>query len=119
MAPYVPPQENRLGKLRLDFNENTIGCSPAVTRALRGLSPQQVAMYPEYIRATAKLARAIGVRAEELVLTNGGDDALRPLFDVFGGVGETVVFPAPTFPMYPFYPQMYRPQIPAPRFQRE
>src|SRR3989442_16020760 len=98
MAPYVPPQENRLGKLRLDFNENTIGCSPVVTRALRGLSPQQVAMYPEYIRATARLARAIGVRAEELVLTNGGDDAPRLLFDVFLGWGGNLVFPGATFP---------------------
>src|SRR5437899_11209475 len=98
MAPYVPPQENRLGKLRLDFNENTIGCSPAVTRALRGLSPQQVAMYPESIRATSRLARAIGVRAEELVLKNGGDDALRLLFHVFVDVGGTVVFLEQTLP---------------------
>ena len=119
MGPYVPPQENRLGNLRLDFNENTIGCSPAVTRALRGLSPQQVAMYPEYIRATSRLARAIGVRAEELVLTNGGDDALRLLFDVFVDEGETVVFPEPTFPMYRFYAEMYGAQIAAPRFDAE
>src|SRR2546422_9254190 len=99
MAPYVPPQENRLGKLRLDFNENTVGCSPAVTRALRGLSPQQVAMYPEYIRATAKLARAIGVRAEELVLTNGGGAALPRLFDRFVGGGGNVVFPERAVPV--------------------
>src|SRR2546428_11865840 len=100
MAPYVPPQENRLGKLRLDFNENTIGCSLAVTRALRGLSPQQVAMYPEYIRATAKLARAIGVRAEELVLTNCGGDAPPLLFSGFVGERENLVFPGATVSMY-------------------
>src|SRR2546428_14164906 len=106
MAPYVPPQENRLGKLRLDFNENTVGCSPAVTRALRGLSPQQVAMYPEYIRATARLGRAIGARAEEIVLTNGGGDALRLPFDVFVGEGENVVFPVPTFPRFTLSSEM-------------
>src|SRR2546425_5433597 len=95
MAPYVPPQENRLGKLRLDFNENTIGCSPAVTRALRGLSPQQVAMYPEYIRATARLARALGARAGEIVLTKGGGGALRLLFRGFVGGRGKVVFSGP------------------------
>src|SRR3989442_10117839 len=108
MAPYVPPQENRLGKLRLDFNENTIGCSPAVTRALRGLSPQQVAMYPEYIRATAKLARAIGVRAEELVLTNCGGGALPLVFHLFVGDWEKVGFSGPARSYYTFFCLKYR-----------
>ena len=35
LAPYDAPEEGRAGKLRLDFNENTVGCSPAVLRALR------------------------------------------------------------------------------------
>jgi len=34
-------------------------------------------MYPEYQAPTARLARYFGVRPEELLLTNGGDDALR------------------------------------------
>ena len=119
MRPYVPPQEDRAGKLRLDFNENTVGCSRAVTRALGKLSPQQIAMYPEYVRVTARLARAIGVRSEELVLTNGGDDALRILFDVFVDPGDTVVSPEPTFPMYRFYSELYGARVVAPRFDAE
>ena len=35
MAPYSPPSAGREGKLRLDFNENTVGCSPAVIEFLR------------------------------------------------------------------------------------
>ena len=35
MAPYSPPSGGREGKLRLDFNENTIGCSPKVIKQLR------------------------------------------------------------------------------------
>ncbi len=45
---YEAPAEGRSDKLRLDFNENTEGCSPAVRRALAALSPIQLAMYPEY-----------------------------------------------------------------------
>ena len=30
MAPYSPPTGGRADKLRLDFNENTVGCSPRV-----------------------------------------------------------------------------------------
>jgi histidinol-phosphate aminotransferase len=35
MAPYSPPTAGRTGKLRLDFNENTVGCSPRVIAAIR------------------------------------------------------------------------------------
>lgn len=35
MAPYSPPTAGREGKLRLDFNENTVGCSPAVIEFLK------------------------------------------------------------------------------------
>src|SRR4029077_14059253 len=73
---YEAPAEGRAKKLRLDFNENTAGCTPAVVRALAKLSPKQLAMYPEYQRPTRRLAQYFGVRAEELLLTNGGDDAL-------------------------------------------
>ncbi len=37
MRAYNPPLEGRTTKLRLDFNENPIGCSPAVRRALAKL----------------------------------------------------------------------------------
>ena len=42
LAPYAAPEEGRAGKLRLDFNENTVGCSPAVLRALRGITREQL-----------------------------------------------------------------------------
>ena len=54
MAPYRPPSGGRAGKMRLDFNENTAGCSPAVLRALAKLSAKQLAMYPEYEAPTRR-----------------------------------------------------------------
>ena len=53
---YEAPEEGREGKLRLDFNENTVGCSPAVLRALRKVTPEQLAMYPEYEKSVRRLA---------------------------------------------------------------
>ena len=35
MAPYHPPTAGRGDKLRLDFNENTLGCSPRIIERLR------------------------------------------------------------------------------------
>jgi histidinol-phosphate aminotransferase len=46
LAPYRAPEEGRAGKLRLDFNENTVGCSPAVLRALARMTGEQMAIYP-------------------------------------------------------------------------
>jgi histidinol-phosphate aminotransferase len=100
---YEPPGEGRADKLRLDFNENTAGCSPAVKRAMAKLSPKQLAMYPEYERGSARLARHFGVKADELLLTNGGDDALRLFFDAFVDSGSNVLICEPTFPMYRYW----------------
>ena len=46
LPSYHPPLAGRDG-LRLDFNENTVGCSPRVLARLRELGPDQLAKYPE------------------------------------------------------------------------
>ena len=108
---YEPPSEGREGKIRLDFNENTAGCSPAVLRALSKLTAKQIAMYPEVLKGTAKLARYFGVAPEELLLTNGGDDALRVFFDAFVDAASHILICEPTFPMYRYYAEIYDARI--------
>jgi histidinol-phosphate aminotransferase len=103
---YEAPAEGRAGKVRLDFNENTSGCSPAARRALGRLTAKQIATYPEYEVPTRKLARYFRVRADELLLTNGGDDALRVFFDTFVEPGTHVLICEPTFPMYRYYAEI-------------
>ncbi len=113
---YEAPAEGREGKVRLDFNENTSGCSPAVIRALGRMSPKQIAMYPEYQGSTAHLARYFGVRPSELLLTNGGDDALRVFFDTFVESGSSVLICEPTFPMYRYYGEIAGAKVEALRY---
>jgi histidinol-phosphate aminotransferase len=113
---YEPPGEGRADKVRLDFNENTRGCSPAVRRALSKLSPKQLAMYPEYERGTRRLAEHFGVKPGELLLTNGGDDALRLFFDAFVDSGSSVVICEPTFPMYRYWGEVAGATIEALRY---
>src|SRR6266436_8891931 len=97
LAPYDAPQEGRAKKLRLDFNENTVGCSPAVLRALSGMTVEKMAIYPEYQATTKRLARFFQVRPEEIHLTNGIDDALHLIADTFIDAGDTVLIAEPTF----------------------
>ena len=103
---YEAPEEGREGKLRLDFNENTTGCSPAVLQALQTVTVEQLAMYPEYENSVRRLAAYFGVRPSEMLLTNGVDDALRLLMEVFIGPGDAVLIPEPTFSMYRFFSQV-------------
>jgi histidinol-phosphate aminotransferase len=116
---YEAPAEGRLGKIRLDFNENTAGCSPAVLRALAKITPQQFAMYPEYLALTKRLARYFRVRPAELMLTNGGDDALRVFFDAFVDAGSRILICEPTFPMYRYYAEIFGARIEVERYGSE
>src|SRR5262249_31540302 len=116
---YEAPAEGRAGKVRLDFNENTAGCGPAVLRALAKLTPQQFAMYPEYQKSTARIARSLGVRPEELLLTTGGDDALRVFFDTFVDPVSHILICEPTFPMYRYWAEVAGARIEACRYDSQ
>jgi histidinol-phosphate aminotransferase len=115
---YEAPAEGRSNKLRLDFNENTAGCSQEVRNALAKLSAKQIAMYPEYQASTRRLARYFRVRPQELLLTNGGDDALRVFFDTFVESGSRILICEPTFPMYRYYAEIAGAKIETLRYGR-
>jgi len=119
MAPYGAPNEGRAKKLRLDFNENTVGCSPAVLRALSGMTAEQMAIYPEYQATTKRLARFFRVRPEEIHLTNGIDDALHLIADTFIDAGDTVLIAEPTFDMYRFFSELAGARIKTLRYDNE
>lgn len=104
LKKYRPPMEGRAGKLRLDFNENTVGCAPEVVRALRrALTPEMLTRYPEYGESRETLASYFGFKPEEMLLTNGTDDAIKAICDAFVNPGDVLLAPAPTFPVYEFF----------------
>ena len=62
LPSYHPPLAGRDG-LRLDFNENTVGCSPRVLERLRQLEREELARYPEREPVEAVVAEHPGDRA--------------------------------------------------------
>jgi histidinol-phosphate aminotransferase len=116
---YEAPAEGRWGKVRLDFNENTTGCSPAAVAALRRLGAKKIAMYPEYEAPTKALALYFRVQPDELLLTNGGDDALRVFFDTFVEPNSHILICEPTFPMYRYYAEIVGARIDVLRYSKE
>lgn len=118
-SEHAPMPENRAGKLRLDMNENLLGCAPNVRAALRRLSAEAIATYPEKESAIARLAPSFGVRADEMLVAGGIDEALRLIADVFIERGRAVLLVDPTFPMYHFYAEQRDATIRALRYDSE
>ena len=104
MAPYSPPTGGRAGKLRLDFNENTVGCSPRVIEVLREkLTADSLAIYPEYVEARQELSSFFGVSPEQFLMTNGTDEAIQVLINTYVDDGDDVLLLRPSYAMYRFY----------------
>src|SRR5258706_4932315 len=102
LPSYHPPLSGREG-LRLDFNENTVGCSPRVLERLRQLDPEQLARYPEREPVEKAVAEFLGVRPAETLLTNGVDEAIHLLCETYLEPGDEVVIIVPTYSMYKIY----------------
>ncbi len=99
---YHPPLAQRAG-LRMDFNENTAGCSPRVLAALRAMTADQVAVYPEREPAEQLLAKYLRLDPAQVVLTNGVDEALHLIAETYLEPDDEVIICVPTFAMYEIY----------------
>ena len=104
MAPYSPPTGERLGKLRMDFNENTVGCSPRIAQFLRDhISEALMSVYPDYSGVREALAPHFGVEPPQILLTNGTDEAIQVLINTYVDDGDEVLLLRPSYAMYRFY----------------
>jgi histidinol-phosphate aminotransferase len=107
MAPYSPPTGGRADKLRLDFNENTVGCSPKVIEFLKAnLSAADLAVYPEYASAKQSIAQYFRVSPDQFVFTNGTDEAIQVFINTYIDDGQEVLVLKPAYAMYRFYAEV-------------
>jgi histidinol-phosphate aminotransferase len=102
MKEYHPPLGSR-DALRLDFNENTLACSPKVRETLAQISTGALTKYPEREPVEAIVAAHLGLRPEQAALTNGVDEAIHVLFETFLDAGDELLLPVPTYTMYEVY----------------
>jgi histidinol-phosphate aminotransferase len=102
MKEYHPPLGCRDG-LRLDFNENTLACSPRVREVLGRLSTGDLTRYPEREPVEAIVAAHLGLSPAQVALTNGVDEAIHVLFETFLEREDELLLPVPTYTMYEVY----------------
>ena len=99
LPTYDPPLAGRDG-LRLDFNENTIGCSARVVARLQSMTAEEVARYPEREAVEVLVAEHLCICRDELLLTNGVDEGIHLLCETFLEPGDEALIVVPTFSMY-------------------
>ena len=104
LSPYHSPIVSRAG-LSLDLNESMAGCSPRVLARLRSLSAAEVSLYPQREVGERLVANFLRVAPEQVLLTNGMDEALSLLFATYLGPSDELLFADPTFVMYPMLGQ--------------
>jgi histidinol-phosphate aminotransferase len=100
LRPYHSPIMSRAG-LSLDLNESMAGCSPRVLARLRSLSVSEVSLYPQREAGERMVANFLDVAPEQVLLTNGMDEAISLLFASYLGPGDELLFADPTFVIYP------------------
>ena len=99
MPEYHPPLAGR-DALRLDFNENTFAASPKVIERLRQVTAEGLTKYPEREGVERVTAAHFGLQADQVLLTNGVDEAIHLVCAALLEEDDEVLISTPTFFMY-------------------
>lgn len=93
IKPYSPPLKGRteFDGLLLDFNERSTVPKLVLERSVN--------RYPEYDALQLAIADYCGVNRDQVLLTNGSDQAIDTVFRTFIDPGDGVIMPSPTFGM--------------------
>lgn len=103
LTAYPSPLFNEEGYLMLNNNESDFGPSPRVVETLKNVDIKDIQYYPYYGNLLQKLAEFHNVGIENIILTNGADEAISSILGTFLENGQTVLTIAPSFIMPKLY----------------
>ena len=108
MPEYHPPLAGREA-LRLDFNENTFEPSPRVIERVHAMTAEGLTKYPEREPVERVVAAKYGLASNQVILTNGVDEAIHLICVAFLDAGDEAVICTPSFFMYDVSIEMMAP----------
>lgn len=88
---------------KLDSNENNFGPSIKVLIGIARLKPKDICFYPSYGEAKEKIADYNNVKAKNILLTNGADEAISVIYNTYLEPKDAVLTVTPTFSMPKIY----------------
>lgn len=101
-------QNERKDYLRLDLNENPGGLPQEfIDDALKDVTPQFVAQYPETLHFTEVLANFLDTDISHLCLVNGSAEGIRYIIQAFTSPEGRIVGVVPSYFMFQVYSEMY------------
>ena len=103
ILPYSTPKYAQICNLKLDSNENPYGASKEVLYALKELTNAQISRYPHYGELVDKLAQKFNLKDDEILPTNGADEALSVIINTYLDTDEELLCFMPTFSMPKLY----------------
>ena len=110
LTPYVPgeqPQDRKY--LKLNTNESPFPPAPGVARAVEAEAGKlQLYSDPESALLRQALAERYGVTADQVMVSNGSDEALNFAFMAFGDEDAPLAFPDITYGFYPVFGALNR-----------
>lgn len=95
--------------VKLNTNENPFPASPRVDEALQSLRAKDLRRYPpptaDALRTAIAERHAVGI--DQVVITNGGDEALRLALTTFVEPGASLCIADPSYSLYPVLAAMH------------
>lgn len=102
LKPYVPGEQPRERKyIKLNTNESPFPPSDNARRMAKN-AISTLMLYPDPTQAALRneMAATLGIRAEQVIMTNGSDEALNFTFAAFCDAETPAVFPDITYGFY-------------------
>ncbi len=108
LTPYTPGEQPQdMQYVKLNTNESPFPPCEAVMKAAEaGAKKLQLYPDPDCRTLTAALAARLGVCPENVLLTNGSDEALNFAFMAFCDKDNPIVFPDVTYGFYPVFAEV-------------
>lgn len=122
MGTYEPPLAAREeeGVLMLDFNESTLPPAPEVIAELqRFLEEGKLQQYPVHPALLERLAAYTGAAPEQIILTNGSDQALDIVIRSVLAPGDEMVFARPGFAMISQFAEALGARVVSPTYRED
>ncbi len=109
LTPYTPgeqPKDNAY--IKLNTNESPFSLpQSAIARVEEEVKRAQLYSDPECAKLTALAAKTLGVKPEQVLMTNGSDEALNFAFMAFCDEERGIVFPDITYGFYGVFAKLY------------
>ncbi len=108
LTPYTPGEQPKiLNLVKLNTNESPFPPSP---KAIKGAAEaaERLELYsdPTCGELTERMAEILGVKPEQVLMTNGSDEILNFAFMAYSDKDNPIVFPDITYGFYPVFAQL-------------